>query len=297
MLANVRIASELGYLRIPPSTLVGIEELHRLPPSDGVVVTTGSQGEPLSAIARVAAAEHKQIRVSAGDIVIFSARVIPGNEKSIGRTINRLFRQGARVLTEEVAGVHVSGHASREELKLMLNLVRPTYVVPIHGEHRHLHLHAALAREVGIPGDRVLVVEDGDIVEFSPGGARVIGRAPVGRVFVDGKQIGDIGDAVLRDRLQLASDGIVVVVIAVDRHVGKLVSGPEVASRGFLGGPSSEVLLDGMKAVVSAVVEGASDEERTDWGLMEHRIRAALKRYLQKEVERRPVIVPVIVRI
>ena len=228
MVANTRIAAELGRLRIPDDTLVSLDELERLPVDQRVIVTTGSQGEPLSAIARMAAAEHKQVQVSPGDTVIFSARAIPGNEKSIARTINGLYRQGARVITEEVAEVHVSGHASREELKLMLNLTRPAFFVPIHGEYRHLRLHAHLAREVGVSDARTLVIEDGDMLEFDDTGARIAGRAPVGRIFVDGKGVGDVGDAVIRDRQRLAQEGVVVVVVAVDHQCRKLVAGPQI---------------------------------------------------------------------
>ncbi len=297
MVANTRIAAELGYLRVPRATLISLEELQRLPPAQGVVVTTGSQGEPLSAIARMAAAEHKQMRVAPGDTVIFSARVIPGNEKSIGRAINSLFRQGAQVITEEASAVHVSGHASREELKLMLNLVRPTFFVPIHGEYRHLHHHAQLAREVGVPDSRTFVVEDGDILEFTPESGRVVGKAPAGRVFVDGKRVGDIGDAVLRDRQHLAQDGMVAVVLALDRYVGKLVAGPEIVSRGFLHEEDSDALLNEIKALVCSAVDGFSEEERSDRALMQQRIKAVLKKHLQKTVERRPVILPVIIQV
>ena len=297
MVANIRIATELGYLRVPNGTLVSLEELQRLPAAQGVILTTGSQGEPLSAIARMAAAEHKQIQVAPGDTVIFSARVIPGNEKSIARTINRLYRQGAQVITEEVARVHVSGHASREELKLMLNLTRPSFFVPVHGEYRHLHLHAKLAREVGVPEDRTFVVGDGDILEFSSESGRVVGRAPAGRVFVDGKGIGDVGDAVLRDRQRLAQDGIVVVVLGVDRHLGKLIAGPEILSRGFVYEQGSETVVDDMKVLVVSVLEATPEEERADRILMQQRIKTALRRHVQREIARRPMIVPVIIEL
>lgn len=297
MVANTRIAAELGYLRIPQGTLVGMEELQRLPSAQVVIVTTGSQGEPLSAIARMATGEHKQIQVAPGDTVIFSARVIPGNEKSIARTINRLYRQGARIITEEVAGVHVSGHASREELKLMLNLTRPSFFVPIHGECRHLHLHAHLASAVGVSESRIFLLDDGDILEFTGDSGRIVGKAPAGRVFVDGKGIVDVGDAVLRDRQLLARDGIVVVVMGVDRHRGKVVAGPQILSRGFVYEQDSETLLDEMKAVVSSMLVRASEEELTDSALIQQQIRTALKKFLQKEMERRPVIEPVIMEV
>ncbi|HWQ69093.1 MAG TPA: ribonuclease J [Patescibacteria group bacterium] len=297
MVANTRIAAELGRLRIPGDTLVSLDELERLPVGRRVIVTTGSQGEPLSAIARMAVAEHKQVQVSPGDTVIFSARAIPGNERSIARTINGLYRQGARVITEEVAEVHVSGHASREELKLMLNLTRPTFFVPIHGEYRHLRLHAQLAREVGVPEARTLVIEDGDILEFDGDGARIAGRAPVGRIFVDGKGIGDVGDAVLRDRQRLAQEGVVVVVLAVDHHCRKLVTEPQIAYSGFVHAQDSKALTDGMKTLVCSVLESASEEDLADLRLIEQRIKTAIKKQLQKEIERRPMILSVIVEV
>lgn len=297
MTANTRIAAELGCLRIPDDTLVSLDELERLPVDRRVIVTTGSQGEPLSAIARMAAAEHKQVQISPGDTVIFSARAIPGNEKSIARTINGLYRQGAQVITEEVAEVHVSGHASREELKLMLNLTRPTFFVPIHGEYRHLRLHAGLAREVGVSDARTMVIEDGDMLEFDDVGARITGRAPVGRIFVDGKGIGDVGDAVIRDRQRLAQEGVVVVAVAVDHHCRKLVTGPQIVCSGFVHAQDVRALSDGMKSVVCSVLESASDEDRADMRLMEQRIRTAVKKQLQKEIERRPMILSVIMEV
>jgi len=294
MVANVRIATELGCLRTPDATLVSLDELERLPIAQRVIVTTGSQGEPLSAIARMAVAAHKQVQVSPGDTVIFSSRVIPGNERSVARTINGLYRQGARVITEEVAGVHVSGHASREELKLMLNLTRPTFFIPIHGEYRHLHLHAHLAREVGVPEARTLVIEDGDILEFDGSSARIVGRAPVGRIFIDGKGVGNVGDAVIRDRQRLAQEGVVVVVLAVDQQCGKLVTGPQIICSGFVHAQDSKALAEGIKILVCSVLENASEEDRTDLRLMEQRIKTAVKKQLQKEIERRPMILSVI---
>lgn len=297
MVANTRIASELGCLRIPDDTLVGLAELERLPIAERVIVTTGSQGEPLSAIARMAVAAHKQVHVSPGDTVVFSSRVIPGNEKSVARTINGLYRQGARVITEDMAGVHVSGHASREELKLMLNLTRPTFFVPIHGEYRHLHQHAHLAREVGVPEARTLVIEDGDILELDGSSARIVGRAPVGRILIDGKGIGDVGDAVIRDRQRLAQEGVVAVVLAVDQQCGKLVTGPQIICSGFVNAQDSKTLTDSIKILVCSVLENASEEDRTDPRLMEQRIKTAVKKQLQKEIERRPMILSVIMEV
>jgi ribonuclease J len=297
MVANTRIAAELGYLKVPSEVVVRLDELRQLPPERAVIITTGSQGEPLSAIARMAVGEHKQIEIMPGDTVIFSARVIPGNEKSIARTINQLFKRGAEVITEEVAPVHVSGHPCQEELKLMLNLTRPTFFVPIHGEYRHLHHHAALAAAVGVPQERIFVVENGDILEFTPEKGRIAGKVPVGRVFVDGKGVGDVGDAVLRDRQHLAQDGIVVVVLGLHQQTGAIVAGPEIVSRGFVYTQDAEVLFEEAKRLVTAVLAGCTVEERGDAAVLREKIKVALRKHIQKAFDRRPMILPVIIKV
>ena len=297
MAANVRIASELGYLRIPPETLVRLDELRHFPAGEGVIITTGSQGEPLSAVARMAVGEHKQIEIVAGDTVVFSARVIPGNEKSIARTINQLLKRGARVITEDLyPGVHVSGHPSREELKLMLNLTRPKFFVPVHGEYRHLHAHAELAREMGIPAEHIFLLDNGEVLQVGPDQARVVRKVPTGRVFVDGKGVGDVGDTVLRDRQHLAQDGMVVVVIGFDK-AGTVVAGPDIVSRGFAHLPDDDALFEEARKLINTVLEGCSVEEKTDWSLIKQRIRSVLRKFLQKAVDRRPMILPVIIEI
>ncbi len=297
MVANTRIAAELGYLRIPQDTLVRLEDLRRFPPEQGVIITTGSQGEPLSAVARMAVGEHKQIEIQQGDTVIFSARVIPGNEKSIARTINHLFKQGAQVITEEVLpGVHVSGHPSQEDLKLMLNLTRPRFLVPVHGEYRHLHLHAQLGRRVGIPSEQIFILDNGDVLEVRPNWAGVVGKVPAGRVFVDGKGVGDVGDTILRDRQHLAQDGMVLVVIGFDK-TGTVVAGPDIVSRGFAHLPEDDALFEEARRLILTVLEGCSVEEKTDWSLIKQRIRSVLRKFLQKTMERRPMILPVIIEV
>jgi ribonuclease J len=297
MTANVRIAGDLGYLRIPPDTLVRLDELQRLPPEDGVVITTGSQGEPLSAVARMAVGEHKQLEIQSGDTVVFSARVIPGNEQAIARTVNRLLKRGAHVVTEDVCpGVHVSGHPCQEELKFMLRLTRPRFFVPVHGEHRHLHWHADLARQMGIPADRVFLMEDGDVLELTAAEGRLAGRVPAGRVLVDGKGIGDVGDAILRDRQHLAQDGMVVVVVGLDKS-GAIAVGPEIISRGFADLAEGDALFDGARQLVLDVLEGCGPDEKGDWGLIKQRIRSVLRRFLQKSVDRRPMILPVVIEV
>jgi ribonuclease J len=297
MAANVRIAGELGYLRVPPDTLLRLDELHRLPPEQGVIITTGSQGEPLSAVARMALGEHKQLEVQPGDTVIFSARVIPGNEQSIARTVNRLLKRGAQVITEDVCpGVHVSGHPSQEELKFMLRLTRPRFFVPVHGEHRHLHWHADLARQMGMPAERVFLLEDGDVLELTESEGCVVGRVAAGRVLVDGKGVGDVGDAVLRDRQHLAQDGMVVVVVGLDKG-GAITVGPDIISRGFADLPEGDALFEGARKLIVEVLEGCGTEEKNDWVLVKQRIRSALRKFLQKAVDRRPMILPVIIEV
>ncbi len=297
MAANVRIAGDLGYLRVPPDTLLRLDELQRLPPDQGVVITTGSQGEPLSAVARMAVGEHKQLEVQRGDTVIFSARVIPGNEQSIARTVNQLLKRGAQVITEDVCpGVHVSGHPCQEELKFMLRLTRPRFFVPVHGEHRHLHWHADLARQMGMPAERVFLLEDGDVLELTGECGRVAGRVPAGRVLVDGKGVGDVGDTVLRDRQHLAQDGMVVVVVGLDKD-GAIAVGPEIISRGFADLPEGDAVFEGARKLVVEVLEGCVGEEKMDWALVKQRIRSALRKFIQKAVERRPMILPLIIEV
>jgi len=297
MVANTRIASELGYLHIPDGTLVGLEEIKHLPPEKLLILTTGSQGEPLSALSRMAIGEHKQIHVQEGDTVIISAKVIPGNEKSIARTINHLFKRGAEVIYDEVSPIHVSGHPARDELKLILNLVHPRFFVPIHGEYRHLHFHAKLAEEMGIPRPHIFLPENGDVIELGPDFGRFAGKVTAGRVLVDGKGIGDVGDTVLRDRQHLSQDGMLVVVIGFDKQTGAVVSGPEIVSRGFVYQKESDELFEAAKQLVLTVLEGCSKEEKSEMGFIKPRIRNVLRKFLYREIKRRPMILPVIVEV
>jgi ribonuclease J len=296
MTANIRIAAELGYLRVPADTLIRLDELRRFPPEQGVILTTGSQGEPLSAIARMAVGEHKQLEVEPGDTVVFSARVIPGNEQSIGHTVNQLFKRGAHVITEDTCpAVHVSGHPCQDELRLMLQLTRPRFFVPIHGEYRHLHWHAELARQMAVAPEQIFLLQDGDLLEITPSGGQVVGRVAAGRVLVDGKGVGDVGETVLRDRLHLSQGGMVVVVIGFDK-TGAVVVGPDIISRGVADLPD-EALFEEGRRLISQVLEGISVEEKTDWALIKQRVRSVLRKFLQKTVERRPMILPVIIEV
>jgi len=293
MQKNVALAAELGYLHVPEGLLLPLEELAALPPERQVILSTGSQGEPNSALALMAAGEHKYVQVLPGDLVIISARVIPGHERTIGRVVNALYRLGAEVLYEDNAFVHVSGHASQEDLKQMLNLTRPRYFIPVHGEYRHLLAHARLAESVGLGPERVFLIEDGTALEVTKTAARAVGGFPAGRVLVDGKSVGDVGAVVLRDRQLLAEDGFVIVAVAVDR-AGTVVAGPEIASRGFVYvDESKELLEDVRRAVLEALAEGqpgtAFDRE-----VAGARVRTAVRQLINQRFRRKPVVLPII---
>jgi len=296
MQKNVTIASTLGYLRVPGGLVVPLEELGGLAPERQVILSTGSQGEPNSALALMAAGEHKSVQVERGDLVIISARVIPGNERTVGRVVNALLRLGAEVLSEDNAFVHVSGHASQEDLKLMLNLTRPRYFIPVHGEFRHLLGHARLAETVGLTPDRIFLVEDGAGVEVTKTAARVLGRYPTGRVLVDGKGIGDIGAVVLRDRQLLAQDGLVSVSLAINRE-GAIVAGPEIASRGFVYVKENEPLLEMMKAAILDALAKRDPGAPTDRETLSALVRTTVRHFINQRFQRKPVVLPIILEV
>lgn len=296
MQKNVTIAAELGYLRVPDDLLLPLEELAGLAPARQVILSTGSQGEPNSALALMAAREHKYVQVAPGDLVIISARVIPGHERTIGRVVNALYRLGAEVLYEDNAFVHVSGHASQEDLKRMLNLTRPRNFIPVHGEYRHLLGHARLAAGVGLPADRIFLIEDGTGLEVTKTAARVVGKFPAGRVLVDGKSVGDIGAVVLRDRQLLAEDGLVAVSIVVDTR-GAVVAGPEIASRGFVYVKENEPLLEELKAAVLAALAAAEPEAPRDREALAARVRTAVRQFINQRFRRKPVVLPIILEV
>jgi ribonuclease J len=293
---NVAIAAELGYLRVPTGLLRPLEDVVALPAERQVILSTGSQGEPNSALALMAAGEHKYVQIARGDLVVISARVIPGNERTVGRVINALYRLGAEVLYEDNAFVHVSGHASQEDLKLMLKLTQPRYFVPVHGEYRHLLGHARLALGMGFAADRVLLVEDGTAIEVTPTAARIIPGYPTGRVLVDGKGIGDIGAVVLRDRQILAEDGVIAVALTFDAS-GALVAGPEIASRGVVYVKENEALLDDMKSAVRAVLAARDPAEPWDREAVGARVRTAVRQLVNQRVQRKPVVLPIILEV
>jgi ribonuclease J len=296
MLKNVTLASELGYLHLPPRVLLPLDELAGLPARHQVILSTGSQGEPNSALALMATGDHKYVQVEAGDLVILSSRVIPGHERTVGRVINGLYRRGAEVLYDDNAFVHVSGHASQEDLKLMLNLTRPRYLLPVHGEYRHLLGHARLAAKVGLPAERVFVIEDGMGLEVTRSEARVIGRFPAGRVLVDGTGIGDIGAVVLRDRQILANEGLMAVAIAVDRE-GVVRAGPEIASRGVVYVKENEALLDELRAAVAKALGERDPAVPFDRGVTSAVVRTAVRQFISQRFQRRPVVLPLILEV
>jgi ribonuclease J len=297
MVANVAVAAELGYLRVPAGLVMPLEDLAELPAQRQVILSTGSQGEPNSAISLIAAGDHKYVQASPGDLVIFSSRVIPGNERVLGRVINALLRRGAEVLWEDVAFVHVSGHASQEDLKEMLALTRPRYFLPVHGEYRHLLQHARLAEGVGIPKDRIFLIEDGLGLEVTAAGTRVLGPYPAGPVLVDGKGVGDVGGVVLRDRQLLAEAGMLVVALTVDRTTGSIVAGPEIVSRGFVYMKEADALMDEVKAAVRDALTSRQEPEVFDRELVGATVRSAVRRFVNQRFQRKPVVLPVILEV
>jgi len=294
MLTNTRIAKELGYLEIPPGLEINVGELNQLPSQETIIVTTGSQGEPMSALARIALESHKQIHIQKGDLVILSSRFIPGNERAITTVINNLYRLGADVVYKQVADIHTSGHASQEELKLLLNLTRPRYFIPIHGEMRHLIKHTHLARAVGIPEERLLLAKDGEQVRFENGNATISGGIEVGRVFVDGKGVGDVSRMVLRDRRHLAGDGLVIALVAVDPVAAQIVSEPDLITRGFTLEEEQAPLLEQARKIFLEIVERSLTEPNQDWLEIQTQASKALRKLFFKALERRPMILPLI---
>jgi ribonuclease J len=294
MIANVRIARQLGYLHIPDDMLLDLRELAYLPPGQVCMVTTGSQGEPMSSLTRIALDDHKQIKLERGDTVILSSRFIPGNERTISELINHLYRRGAEVYHEKVSEVHVSGHASQEELKLMMNIVRPRFFIPMHGEYRHLVKHIQLAQKVGIPEERCILAVNGDVVAFYADTAAIIEKVESGRVFVDGKGVGDVGNVVLKDRKHLSEDGMVVVIIGINQSSGVLIYGPDIVSRGFVFEDESQEYLETARCIVVDALDELNDEMRRDSEEVKTIVRQALRRFFKKTIERRPVILPVV---
>ena len=296
VIENSQIAQRVGRLRIPPGVQIRDSELRDYPSQDVVCICTGSQGEPQAALPRIAINDHRHAKIDMDDVVVFSAREIPGNEKAIGRVMNHIARRGAEIVYEGIKHVHVSGHGSEEELKLILSLVRPRYFVPIHGEYRQLARHARVAKMVS-PATRVVLAENGDVIRIDDEGARVAGKVPAGRILIDGTRSGEVGDEVLRDRRHLAGDGLVVPVVAISRQTGALEETPDVITRGFVLDTRTEALLKEIPGLVGATLESASVEERTDPGLIKEKIRVDLQRFFRKRSGLRPFVLPVVMEI
>ena len=296
MAKNVALARSMGLLRIPDDQLVDIEKIGGYDPRRVCVVSTGSQGEPMSALALMAAADNKWIKVGEGDLVVLSSHAIPGNETSVGKVIDGLCRLGAEVIHSGLAQVHVSGHAKREELKTLLSLARPDCFIPVHGEFRHLTHHARLAQDMGVDKARVLLAEDGDVVELSEHGIDFVAEVPAGYLYVDGI-VGDVGRGVLRDRQVLAEEGVVVVIITVDAKSGEVLTGPEIITRGWVYAPEAEALLDEARQAVLQALEDAADSGSVDFEALRRRARSALGRFVNERTRRRPMIVPVVIEV
>ncbi len=296
MVNIAKMAMDLGYLHLPETHIVEIEKLKNYRDDQICVITTGSQGEPMSGLFRMANSSHR-LNIGAGDIVIISASAIPGNEKGVARVINQLYRKGAKVVYDSMADVHVSGHARREELRLMLSITKPKYFIPVHGEYRHLYQHASLAEDMGVLPQNIFVAENGAVVELSKTGGKINGSVPNGSVMIDGLGVGDIGNVVLKDRRQLSQDGLFAVVIALKRQTGELAAGPEVLSRGFVFVRESEELIKEARAIVREKAEAFASSHKSEWSSIKNNIRSAMKDYLYKKTKRTPMILPIIIEI
>lgn len=291
----VTASAELGYLKLPPDTLVEITKIKNFPKEQQMIITTGSQGETMSALYRMAFGGHKQVEISAGDRVILSSSTVPGNEKTVSRIINELYRKGAEVLYRDIcSGLHVSGHACQEELKMVLALVQPRFFIPLHGEQRHLRSHAKLAEEVGIPYNHVVISDIGKVIELGKKSIHIAGTVQAGRVLVDGTGIGDVGSVVLRDRKHLAEDGMLVVAMTLSREDNSLISGPDIITRGFVYVRESEELLDEMRMQVVDLLDACQENDITNWTQIKSSVKTTLSTYLQKKIKRSPMILPII---
>ena len=297
MLNVVGIAIELGYLKVADGVLIDISEINNYPLNRIVILTTGSQGEPMSALTRMAMSDHRKVEIIPGDTVMISATPIPGNEKLVARTVDYLFRQGADVIYEASSGIHVSGHGSQEELKLMLNLVRPTYFIPVHGEYRMLKMHAKIALDLGIPKSNIFIAENGSVMEFTAETGAMVGKVTAGALLVDGLGVGDIGNIVMRDRRQLSQDGILIAVIAMDKKNGCVVSGPEIVSRGFVYVRESEQLMEEARMKIQEALDRCEANGSSDWGTIKNSVRDILGKFLYEKTRRRPMIMPIILEV
>ncbi len=293
----VSVAAELGYIHVPEGILVGIDSINRYPPEKMVVITTGSQGEPMSALYRMAFSEHRRVEICPNDYVIISATPIPGNEKMVGKVVDELLKLGAEVVYEKMYDVHVSGHACQEELKLMLSLAKPKYFLPVHGEQKHLQKHAALARSVGIPEGNILIADNGKEIEITEEKIRVSGEVPAGMVFVDGSGVGDVGSVVLRDRKRLAEDGIIIIAVTIEKETNTVVSGPDVVTRGFVYVRESEQLMEESRRLCESVLSDCIYEHVRDFGTIRNRLRDEISRLTYNRTKRTPMVLPIIMEV
>nr|WP_122013501.1 ribonuclease J [Maliibacterium massiliense] len=293
--SNVAIA--LGELSIPEGVLIELDHARYYEGHELIVVTTGSQGETMSGLVRMASGEHRQIEIEPDDTVIISASAIPGNEKYISRVINTLYKRGAKVIYDRQADVHVSGHARQEELKMVQSLVKPKFFIPVHGEYRHLVRHAQLAQTLGVPSENIFILENGDVVEFSRNSAEIVAPVPAGYVLIDGSGIGDVGNIVLRDRRLLSQDGLMVVVVAFEKETGKLAAGPDIISRGFVYVREAEGLIDEARAAVLQVIEQRETRKFTEWAPIKLAIRNTLREFLYEKTKRSPMILPIVMEV
>ena len=294
MVNVIATASELGYLNIPDNTLIELEQMKNYPDNQMVLITTGSQGESMAALSRMAANVHKKVVIKPGDTVIFSSNPIPGNEKAVSKVINELYMKGANVIFQDV---HVSGHACQEEIKLIYTLVHPKYAIPVHGEYRHLKAQANLAEGLGIEKDHIFILKTGDVLEMDDESAKVTGHVQTGSILVDGLGVGDVGNSVLRDRQHLAEDGIVIAVLTLERYSNQILSGPDIVSRGFVYVREAEDLMEEAREIVQTAMEGCISHHVTDWGKMKTAIRDTLGEFLWKRTKRRPMILPIIMEV
>lgn len=297
MVNVVGAAMKLGYLNVPEGVIVDIDLINKYPHERMVIITTGSQGEPMSALSRMAASEHRKVEIVPGDLVILSASPIPGNEKTVFKVINELFKKGAVVIYESLAEVHVSGHACQEELKLIHNLVKPKFFMPVHGEYRHLKQHANLAQKLGMKPENIFISEIGKILELTSDSAKLNGSVTAGRVLVDGLGVGDVGNIVLRDRKHLSQDGLIVVVITTEKETGTIIAGPDIISRGFVYVRESEDLMDRVREITKNAIVKCEDKKRNDWSAKKGIIKDDLRDFLYERTKRKPMILPIIMEI
>ncbi|WP_313756411.1 ribonuclease J [Tissierella sp.] len=297
MINTISVALELGYLHIQEGTLIDINDMNKYSSNEITIITTGSQGEPMSALSRIAAGEHKKIEIQPEDLVIISATPIPGNEKTVSKVINNLVESGTKVIFEALADVHVSGHACQEELKLIHTLVKPKYFIPVHGEYRHLKKHAEIAESLGLSKENIFILENGRVIEFTKDSAELNGFVPAGNILVDGLGVGDVGNIVLRDRKHLSEDGLIVIVVTISKKEGVVLAGPDIISRGFVYVRESEDLMEEARNVVRAVLDDCEQKKITDWATLKSSIRDTLRNHLYGKIKRNPMILPIIMEV